>query len=308
MDSARVEVNGVGRRFGRRVALDAVDLEVRAGEIVALVGPNGSGKTTLLKILAGLLRPTSGTVRVLGLDPWRERPRVMEQARFAFAPPLLYESLTAREHLDLLAAGRRSNVSSETVGDALTRVGLAARADDRVATFSFGMRQRLALALALVPRPQLLVLDEPNDGLDPLAVLELRELLNRLRREEGVAILLASHLLIEVEQLVDRLLLLDEGRTVFCGTPEQLCGSAGRLCLTVEEAGRAAEMLCSRGFAARALDGRSVVLESRSIGLAKAAEILGGAGLALHEFHEERPTLEKALLERLRAARDGKSA
>jgi ABC-2 type transport system ATP-binding protein len=299
MDGAPVRVRALVRRFGARVAVDGVDLDVGAGEIVALVGPNGSGKTTLLKTLAGFLRPTSGDVRVLGLDPWRERARVMERARFAFAPPLLYDSLTAREHLELLA-GRRD------VDGVLARVGLGTRAGDRVATFSFGMRQRLALALALVPRPELLVLDEPNDGLDPLAVLELREMLGHLCREEGVAILLASHLLVEVEHLVDRLLLLDEGRPIFHGTPAELFGQATRLRLVVEEPGRAADALAARGFLAEAVGGRSVALPARSIGLAEAAEILRGAGVSLHEFHEERPTLEQALLERLRAARSEK--
>ena len=141
-----IEVQAVSRRFGHRVALQGVDLAVRPGEIVGLVGPNGSGKTTLLRLVAGFLRPDSGDVRVFGLAPFREQPRVMERARFAFAPPALFEALTAEEHLRHLASIRQdgmASVGSSDIERALEIVGLADRAGDRVKTFSFGMRQRL---------------------------------------------------------------------------------------------------------------------------------------------------------------------
>ena len=210
-----VEVRGARRSFGRRVALDDVSLVVGPGEIVGLVGPNGSGKTTLLRLISGFLRPDAGDVRVFAIDPFRDQPRVMERTRFAFAPPALFETLTAEEHLRYLASIRANGmppVSRTEIARTLETVGLADRAGDRVKTFSFGMRQRLALAQALLPTPKLLVLDEPTDGLDPLAVLELRDLLLRLRDEHGLAILLSSHLLMEVEELVDGMLVLSEGR------------------------------------------------------------------------------------------------
>jgi len=144
-----IEVFQVGRRFGRRIALDGVDLSVQRGEIVALVGPNGSGKTTLLKLLAGFLRPTAGSVHVTGLEPYRNRPQVMTDVRFAFAPPALYANLTARETLRALTGiGARATErpTATEIHQALTTVGLADRADDRIRVYSFGMRQRLALA------------------------------------------------------------------------------------------------------------------------------------------------------------------
>ena len=306
MAASLVELQGAGRRFGQRHALAGVDLAVREGEIVGLAGPNGSGKTTLLRLLAGSLRPSAGSVRVFGLDPFRERARVMERARFAFAPPPLYDSLSAREHLELLSAMRprgTPRVTHAQVAEALAAVGLAERADDRVRAFSFGMRQRLALAQAMLPVPSLLVLDEPTDGLDPLAVLELREILRRLRSRYGVAILLSSHLLIEVDQLVDRLLVLEEGRELFQGRPDELRSGGRRLVLEAEPLDVALRLFAERGLDPRPTEDGGLALQAGALGLGEAARLLQAAGASLVRFHEERPSLERVLIERLRAAR-----
>ncbi|MCZ6597180.1 MAG: ABC transporter ATP-binding protein [Planctomycetota bacterium] len=304
---APVEIRGLGRRFGRRRALDGVDLEVAPGEIVGLVGPNGSGKTTLLKILAGFLRPSAGLARVFGREPFAERARVMERARFAFAPPALWPALTGREHLRHLAAIRPGPMTRATatrgaseIDAALETVGLADRADDRVHAYSFGMRQRLVLAQALLPLPGLLVLDEPTDGLDPLAVLELRAVLKRLRDEHGLAILLASHLLVEVDELVDRMLVLREGKTLFSGRPRELSAGTERLLLAVDDVERALSCLRAHDLDARLDGGPEIELDAGAIDLELARELLGTAGVRLLGFHERRASLEEALLERLR--------
>lgn len=303
-----VDIRQLGRRFGPRRALEGVDLCVRAGRLVVLVGPNGSGKTTLLKIMAGMLRPSSGKVRLFGLDPRAHRVEIMRQARFAFAPPPLYESLSGWEHLRHIGAAglpRRRRPGDGQLTRALETVGLLERAHDRVRAYSFGMRQRLVLALSLVPRPRLLVLDEPTDGLDPLAVLELRDVLRRLRDEHGIAIVLASHLLVEIEHLADDLLVLHEGRTVFAGLPEALTG-AGRLVLTVQgDADRAAAVLREAGLHVPVqADGRLETVPG-SIDLETAARLLRQHGITLRSFHERRPDLSSALLARL--GRDGAS-
>ncbi len=308
MSGPLVEVRAVRRMFGSREALAAVSFEVEPGTIFGIAGANGSGKTTLLKVLAGFIAPSGGEARVFGLDPHRRRAEVMRDARFAFAPPALYESLTAREHVALLAglgaasgSGRSRAVAVEA---ALDEVGLADRADDRVRTFSFGMRQRLVLAQALVPTPRLLVLDEPTDGLDPLAVLELRGVLKRLRDERGVTTLLSSHLLVELDELVDQLLVLDEGHTIYCGSPARLLDGEARLVLVTNDAARAAELLTRRGLAAQSAGDGALVLDAGSIQLAEAAEILRAGGLELLEYRAERPTLERTLIARLQRARD----
>lgn len=299
MSGAVVSTHALVRDFGARRALAGVELEVGAGEIVGLVGPNGSGKSTLLRILAGLLRPSAGEARVFGLDPHAERERVMRRARFAFAPPALYDALSAREHLAFLGGLGAASPSAAEVERALRVVGLAERADERVRAFSFGMRQRLALALTLVPKPELVVLDEPTEGLDPLAVLELRAVLARLAREEGVAVLLSSHLLIEIDELVDHMLVLHEGRALFAGTPEGLCAGTTRTRVVASDSARASAILFARGCAPRVLADGEIELDGPAPTLTETAELLGAAGVELRAFHARTATLEEALLARL---------
>lgn len=301
-----VQIEGVERRFGRRVAVAGVHLTITGGEIVGLVGPNGSGKTTLLKLLAGLARPSRGQVRLFGLDPHRHRASAMRRARFAFAPPALFENLTAAEHLRYLPAlsGERSDRPAQRdIERALAQVGLADRARDRVGTFSFGMRQRLALAQTLLPMPELIVLDEPTDGLDPLAVLELRAILLELRRDHGVTILLSSHLLLEIDQLVDRMLVMKDGQTLFCGAPADLHREGARLRIEASPLEVAATALARQGvIATREVRGGGLLLAPQAVTLEDAQAILAAAGARLLAFHETRPTLEEALLHRLRLA------
>lgn len=302
MSSPVVETRGLTRRFGRRVALDQADLTVEPGTIVGLVGPNGSGKTTLLKCLAGFQRASSGTARVHGLDPWRERAAVMASTRFAFAPPALFEGLTAREHLihlaSLGATPSRRELRVE-IDAALERVGLLGRAKDRVGTFSFGMRQRLGLALATVPLPKLLVLDEPTDGLDPLAVLDLRRVLQDLRGEHGVTVLLSSHLLIEIDRLVDSMLVLNEGKTLFQGTPAEMCRGSERLRLLTDDAERAHAALREGGQGPELLEDGVLEVRDPSLTLESASELLRARGVELRSFHLHRPSLEQVLLARM---------
>ena len=298
-----VHVERVSRRYGERLALAQVDLRIGAGEIVALVGANGSGKTTLLKLVGGFLRPTSGRVRVFGTDPVRDPERVMARARFAFAPPALYDSLTASEHLFHLSAlhttDDHESVAAATIDATLELVGLRRRAHDRVRTFSFGMRQRLILAQALVPRPQLLVLDEPTDGLDPLAIQELRHVLARLRREHGMTILLSSHLLVELEHLADRILVLDEGRTVYEGAPAGLIEDVQSLHIEVDAPDRAAACLRAAGYDSQPAGAQQLELTNGHPTLADAVRLLRAGGVELRAYHTHRPTLQEAFLRRM---------
>ena len=298
-----VIAEGLGYRFGKRTALTGVDLRVDSGKILGLVGPNGSGKTTLLKLFAGLLRPASGTLHILGYKPFQERERVMRQARFAFAPPALFEMLNAREHLRHLAHLSGAKPSKVEIDAALETVGLAARAKDRVRTYSLGMRQRLALAQALLPRPDLLVLDEPTDGLDPLGVLELRGVLKRLRDEQGVTIVLSSHLMVEVEELVDSLLVLMDGSVEFNGAPSELLRDGERLLLRVSgvEPHSLCERLAVHDANVSVVAGGELQLAVGALDLEQASRLVRAAGGALESFHVCKPDLQTALLERQRA-------
>lgn len=294
-----MRTRGLSRRFGARTALRDLELDVGAGAIVGIAGPNGAGKSTLLQILAGLLRPTAGDALVFGLDPWRERAAIMRRARFAFSPPGLFASLTAREHLRALGGLGAARPERADVEECLEQVGLAARADDAVGTYSFGMRQRLALALALLPRPELLVLDEPAEGLDPRAVLELRAILQRLRVEYGVTVILSSHLLLELDALVDHLVVLDQGEVLCQGAPRTLRGPP-RVRIRTSDGARAAATLAAGGLVAEQdARGDLWLASGSSPGLEDVRTVLAAAGVALVEFAQERPSLESALLARL---------
>jgi len=209
-----IETRGLTRSFGPRTALAGVDLSVLAGEFVTLVGPNGAGKTTLLRILATLTRPTSGSVRIGGLDPARAGEQVRRKIGFLSHRTLLYDDLTAEQNLRFAAQMYDLADSSARIERLLEQVGLATRRNDLVRTFSRGMQQRLSLARAVLHRPEVLLLDEPYTGLDPHAAQVLSDLLRQLAGE-GCTILLTTHDLARGLDLGQRVLVLAHGRLVY---------------------------------------------------------------------------------------------
>jgi ABC-2 type transport system ATP-binding protein len=215
-----VQTVGLGKRFGARAALDGVDLDVPRGVAFGFLGANGAGKTTLIRLLLGLAEPTMGSMRVLGREVPRERAAALSRVGAIIEEPRFHPHLTGRENLHVHAAARERS-SHERVDGALARVGLAARAGDRVKTYSLGMRQRLGVARCLLADPELLILDEPMNGLDPAGILEFRRLIRELVAE-GRTVLLSSHLLDEVEKTCDVAAIVDQGRIVAQGTIHEL--------------------------------------------------------------------------------------
>lgn len=226
---AAVEVERLTRIYEQRnrppvVALDRVSLTIREGETHGLLGPNGAGKTTLVKILATVLLPTSGTARIFGYDVVTQTEAVRPLIGIVFGGERgLYTRLTARQNLEYWGALYKlpNAVARKRTKMLLERVGLAARADDRVETYSRGMKQRLHLARGLIGDPKLLFLDEPTTGLDPIAVREFHQLVVELRAE-GRTILLTTHDMVEAERLCDRVTLIDRGRVLATETPRKL--------------------------------------------------------------------------------------
>jgi heme exporter protein A len=212
-----IQARDLVKSFGPRVALAGVNISVEAGEFVTLVGPNGAGKTTLLRILAMLTRPTSGAVRIAGLDPAQAGSEVRRRIGFLSHQTLLYEDLSAEQNLWFYARMYDLDAAAARVDDLLERVGLAARRDDLVRTLSRGMHQRLALARSVLHRPQVLLLDEPYTGLDPQAAQALTDLLLELVGAGGT-ILLATHNLERGLALGRRVVMLARGRVV-CDEP-----------------------------------------------------------------------------------------
>jgi ABC-2 type transport system ATP-binding protein len=243
---AVIELTGLRkeyRRFRRPpvVALDGLDLSVPDGGVFGFLGPNGSGKTTTIRCLLALARPTAGDCRVLGVDSQTALPQVIGRIGSMVETPGLFPAMSGRKNLALL--GRIQGIGATAVASVLDRVGLAERADDPVRNYSLGMRQRLGIAVALLKDPQLLVLDEPANGLDPAGIKEVRELLRSLGAE-GRTVFVSSHLLSEVQQTCDRVAVLARGRCVAAGPVDEVLAAGGSHGLIVRladlEAGKAA--------------------------------------------------------------------
>lgn len=234
-----IETENLTKRYGDVVAVDSLNLAVRKGEIFGLLGPNGSGKTTTILMLLGLTEPTAGKVSVLGLDPVRQPLSV--KARVGYMPDEVgfYDELTARENLIYIAKlnGLPRAEAYRRIDEALARMGLHEVADRPVATFSRGMRQRLGVADVLIKKPQLIIMDEPTQGLDPEGAREFLRIIDGLR-QEGITILLSSHLLHQVQAVCDRVGLFHRGRMVLEGTvtdlAQQVLGSAYRVHLQAD--------------------------------------------------------------------------
>lgn len=200
------------RAFGGREVVKEVNLRVEQGSIYGLIGRNGAGKTTLFKLLLGMLRPSAGQAQVLGFDSVREKEEVLRRTGSLIETPVFYEHLSAVDNLRLhLAYMGFPGEKEHQIGEALERVGLSDTGKQPVSVFSLGMRQRLAIARAMVHGPGLLILDEPANGLDPVGIRALRGLLTGMAKEEGMTILLSSHILSELEKTADRIGILENG-------------------------------------------------------------------------------------------------
>jgi ABC-2 type transport system ATP-binding protein len=222
-----IQVRGLVKRYRHVAAVDQVDLTVRRGDIYGFLGPNGAGKTTTLRMLLGLVRPDAGSIRLFDRELGIDTIAALEGVAGFIEEPRLYDYLSGRENLELLAAFDRLGAGRVAIEEVLDLVELGRRADDRVSEYSQGMRQRLGIASCLVRRPRLLLLDEPANGVDPAGLRFMRELLRRLSGE-GITILLSSHLLSEVEQVCTRVAMISHGRIVYEGGLADLAGMGRR--------------------------------------------------------------------------------
>ena len=210
------------RRYGRNTVVDAVSLTVRKGDIYGFLGPNGAGKTTTLRMVAGLIRPTSGTVEVLGQEVRRAPRSLMARVGTLIEGPGFYPHLSGAENLAIVQQLKGSGGGRREQGELLDLVGLAQAGARPAERYSLGMKQRLGIAMALVGQPELLVLDEPTNGLDPEGFREIRALLRLLVSERGLTVLLSSHLLADVEDVCDRVVILYGGRIQAIGPLKEL--------------------------------------------------------------------------------------
>ncbi len=291
-DAPPVKARGLVKRYDEVLAVDHIDLNVRAGDVYGFLGPNGAGKTTTLRMALGLITPTEGTVELFGRDPLRRGAAALEGVAGFVEAPRFYPYLTGRKNLELLAA-LDGDGARERIDEVLDVVELAPRAKHKVGGYSHGMRQRLGIAAALLRRPRLLILDEPATGLDPAGMRDMRELIRRLAGEK-ITVLLSSHQLPEVQELCDRVAIVNRGRVVYEGALSELRrqGGAGYRLRTSDNARALALAGAQAGIeGAAAVDGYvRLQAEERDVGALSLA--LGREGVAILALTPELATLE----------------
>jgi ABC-type multidrug transport system ATPase subunit len=287
-----IETRALSKRYGDTVAVDGLELRVRRGEVYGFLGPNGAGKTTTLRMLLGLVRPTSGTATIFGVPPGA--PEGLARIGAMVETPAFYPYLSGRDNLRVIA--RHAGVGDDRVEAVLDQVGLSDRARNRSAAYSLGMKQRLGIAAALLKDPELLILDEPTNGLDPAGMAEMREFIRSLGAD-GRTVVLSSHLMVEVEQVSDRVGVIRDGRLVAEGTVDELRGRAA-LRVRAEPSSEAARLIAAlpEVTSVTGVDGLLEVTVDNS----RAAEVnrvLVEAGIAVSELYVQKASLEDVFLE-----------
>ncbi|MGA2836984.1 MAG: ABC transporter ATP-binding protein [Acidimicrobiales bacterium] len=296
-----VETHGLTKRFKENVAVDGVELLVPRGCAFGYLGPNGAGKTTLIRVLLGLTHADAGTMSLLGYPVPHHRDLALARMGAIVDEPRFYGHLTGWQNLQILAAARES-AARDRIGPSLERVGIAHRADDKVSKYSMGMRQRLGVAACLLGDPQLLILDEPMNGLDPAGMLEMREMIQSLVAE-GRTVVLSSHLLDEVERTCDAVAIVDRGKVIRQGPiADLLAGSSFELQIDCADPVRARALLAATPWGA----GTEVTPDGLVVGLvagtdrevvAEVNRLLVEGGIPVYRLQEVHASLESWFLE-----------
>ena len=291
-----IETNALTKRIGKRAVVDGVGLRIPQGAIYGFLGPNGAGKTTTIRMLLGLARPTLGEVRLFGRDMKRERLTVLRRVGSLVEYPSYYGHLTAYENLEALR--RLLGAPKSAIDEALRTVRLDREAHRPVKGFSLGMKQRLGIAAALLGRPELLVLDEPTNGLDPAGILEIRELIRRMPQERGMTILISSHLLSEIEQTATQVGIIAGGRLIYQDSIEALRRrSRADLRLRVGDPAAAAALLREAGIHAAPIEHGVSFHPASDAAAAGVVRRLVEGGIDIYRVEEARASLEDLFLE-----------
>lgn len=280
--------------IGDRTIVDDVSFDLRPGEVFGFLGPNGAGKTTTIRMLVGLIKPTRGSVSVCGYDIRTQFEKAMRCIGCIVENPDLYRFMTGRENLEHFA--RMLRVPAAEIERVASLVNLAHRLDQRVGTYSLGMRQRLGIAQAMLGSPRVLILDEPANGLDPAGIREIRELLRTLAAELGMAVFVSSHLLAEIELTADRVAIIHKGRILTTGTVRELIASRRAMELRVGEPERAAAIVRELGVEAE-VEGESVLVPIEESEAPPLIAALARHDVAVFHARQRVQTLEEMFLE-----------
>jgi ABC-2 type transport system ATP-binding protein len=297
-----LECENLSKSFGRKKAVDNISMTIKAGDILGVVGPNGAGKSTLLKLFTGLIWPTTGNVRICGHDVNYAHRQAMGHVGAVIEWPAFIPDLSARCNLDILSGGRGAEYEKK-LAHIIEFVELKDRLHDRVGLFSTGMKQRLGIALALLPNSQFIILDEPTNGLDPAGIVEIRTIIKEYNRRFGTTILITSHLLTEIETVCSRLAVITDGKIVASGTMDELLSGENTVRVVADDFDQAVALL-RRAKQEGSLPLLSVVCERPEILLRVSGECAAAVnymlvtnGLKVSHLSQERKTLESFFME-----------
>ena len=296
MSDVALQTEALTKRFGRRTAVDRLTVRVERRDIYGFLGPNGAGKSTTLRMLLGLVRPTSGVIKFpVRAGSW-EYLRARSRIGAIIETPAFYENFSGRRNLQVLAS-LSGGVSRKRVEEVLEIVDLRDRAQDPVKVYSYGMRQRLGIAQALLPTPELIILDEPTNGLDPQGIHETRQLIRRLRNDFRLTVLLSSHLLTEVEQLCNRVAIIHKGSLLYEGGSDALVAPTSRFNVRVDDSSAAIELLAREpGVTVSRNGGAFLRIDAETEHIPVVNALLVAHGIKVYEFTPIQETMEEAFL------------
>jgi len=291
-----IETNQLTKKFKNRYAVETVNLQIKQGEIYGFLGPNGAGKTTTIRMLLGLARPTYGSIRMFGKDMKKEKLSVLKKVGSLVEYPSYYGHLTAYENLEAIRI--LLDAPKSRIEEVLHIVRLSKEAKRPVKGFSLGMKQRLGIAAALLGNPELLILDEPTNGLDPSGILEIRELVKSMPKEHGITILVSSHLLSEIDQMATQVGIISKGKMIFQDSIETLRQrSQSKISLKVNDTEQAWRMLLSKGIQAEMENKQLYLPHSSDEHVSSVIQELVHNRIEVYRVQEEKKSLEEIFLE-----------
>ncbi|MFJ7934011.1 ABC transporter ATP-binding protein [Sporosarcina sp. NPDC096371] len=296
MNDFIIETKKLTKKFGSRRVVNHVDLQVKKGEIYGFLGPNGAGKTTTIRMLLGLARPTQGSIQIFGKDIRKEKLSILKKVGSLVEYPSYYGHLTAYENLE--AVRILLDAPKSRIEEVLSIVRLTNDATRPVKGFSLGMKQRLGIATALLGNPELLILDEPTNGLDPSGIIEIRELIKSMPKEHGITIVVSSHLLSEIDQMATQVGIIEKGRMIFQDSISALrAQSTSKIKITVNDAESAWKTLFTHGHTTNLNQDKLVIENGADQQVADIVKSLVQNDYSIYRVEEERKSLEEIFLE-----------
>ncbi|WP_274307909.1 ABC transporter ATP-binding protein [Solibacillus daqui] len=291
-----VQTENLSKQFGKERAVSGLDLKIRKGEIYGFLGPNGAGKTTTIRMLLGLMKPTSGKIKIFQKDVTKDRIKILSKIGSLVENPSYYPHLTAYENLEALR--KILGVPKSRIDEVLEIVRLTEAANKKVKGFSLGMKQRLGIAASLLHNPELLILDEPTNGLDPSGIIEIRNLIKRLPSEYGMTVVISSHLLSEIDQMATTVGIVSKGKMIFQDSIEAMRMHAQpKVIFKVNNSEQAWRSLVANGIKAECKEGQIVLDECSDEKVAQIVQILVQDGFSVYRVEEEKQSLEDIFLQ-----------